>query len=546
MYKPFFALSEKPFSLTPDPSFLYLSRSHKEALAHLTYGVESKSGFVVVTGEVGAGKTTLLHTLFKNLGGNVVLSQVTNTRVSYKELLELILEDFGLNPQGLGKTALLSTLNEFLIEKFHEGKNCVLVVDEAQNLGIHTLEGLRMLSNLETEKAKLLHIILTGQPGLRDLIESPEIEQLRQRITVRYHLGPLSAGETGEYIRHRLAKVVTDPEKGPEFPDEVIPLIHQATGGIPRLVNVLCDAALVHGYVAETRVMTPEIIDEVAGQVAQVQKGRASKAAPETPPVDKQVERRIQEIETRLAAFQTNLDRPSRVVASSADLQAEVDRISERERALEAREKELTQRLAEVEQREVEMGRRLEKVREEWRKRMGKLEEARREALGGAVAFPPPKVYAYDPDPRVRNTLAELFASAAIEAEVCGNFDGMLDELQNAAPAGAFPIAVLGAGTNDAENVARVNTLSSYLHHVPTVFLSDIDLSTIRRKIFTAGANYFIEKPNGRTTSFVSHREGVDHMKNDLLRVVWALHRQYEAYFGKLSAGDERPQAVSD
>ncbi|MHB8764676.1 MAG: ExeA family protein, partial [Deferrisomatales bacterium] len=195
MYTNYYALSDKPFRLTPDPEFLYLSRSHKEALAHLTYGVESRSGFVMVTGEVGAGKTTLLRTLIQNLGQGAVLSQVTNTRVSYKELLELILEDFGLSPRGFTKTGLLTALNEFLIERYREGKSCIVIVDEAQNLGVSTLEGLRMLSNLETEKSKLVHVILTGQPGLRDRIDSPELEQLRQRITVRYHLGPLSVGE---------------------------------------------------------------------------------------------------------------------------------------------------------------------------------------------------------------------------------------------------------------------------------------------------------------------------------------------------------------
>ncbi|GAB4256631.1 MAG: hypothetical protein Kow0092_02860 [Deferrisomatales bacterium] len=530
MYTSFYALTDKPFSLTPDPEFLYLSRNHKEALAHLTYGVESKTGFVMVTGEVGAGKTTLLRTLVRNLGDSVILSQVTNTRVSYKELLELILEDFGLSPRGLSKTALLTTLNEFLIEKYQEGRNCVLIVDEAQNLGMSTLEGLRLLSNLETEKAKLLHTILAGQPGLRDLIDSPDLEQLRQRITVRYHLGPLSAGEVGEYIQHRLAKVITDPEKAPVIPDEVVPAIHRATGGIPRLVNVLCDAALLHGYVEETRTIHRGIVEEVAAQVSRDQQGAPPpEASPPEPARDPEIDRRIAQIEARL---ETVAAVARQAPAGGAALGSEAaEALLQKERELAAREEQLRKRVAQLEAREAEFNRRLARVKEEWKRRLAQLEDARKGVLGEQAGFPPLKVFVFDPDPRIRNAVGELLEGAGIPTEVFGDYEGMAESLRESSRGGWFAVAVLGAEPDDGANTARVASIYAELAFVPTVYLSDIDLSTVRRKIFSAGANYFLEKPNGRATSFTSHREGMEHFKTDLLRVVRNLHRQYKAFF---------------
>lgn len=533
MYKDFFALSAKPFSLTPDPEFLYLSQNHKEALAHLTYGVESRSGFVMVTGDVGAGKTTLLRTLVRNLDDRIVLSQVTNTRVSYKELLELILEDFGLEPGGLSKTALLTTLNEFLIEKYRAGLNCVVVVDEAQNLGFQTLEGLRMLSNLETEKDKLLHIILAGQPGLRTLIDSSRLEQLRQRITVRYHLGPLSPGEVGEYIQHRLKKVITDPEKAPVIPDEVIPAIHAATGGIPRLVNVFCDTALLHAYVAEQRVLDKKLVSAVAEQVTHDQKGE-----PETEPESMgsaaertEGERRLGELEQRLdamaAAVRASASAPGPLAADApADhlyRQLEVE-LARKESALREREQSLARR-------EDEFAQKLVRVKAEWKKRMQALEAARAGAPIGQRRFPPLRVYAFEADARLRDALCDLFDGSGIPYEAYSDFRELREALELSVSSGWFPVAVIGAGADDAQNESHVVDLAASLPHLPVVYLSDIDLSTIRRRMFAAGANYFIEKPNGRAVSFSGHRESIDHLKVDLLRSIQAIHRQQRAVF---------------
>ncbi len=545
MYTEFYGLSGRPFSLTPDPDFLYLSKNHREALAHLTYGVESRSGFVMVTGEVGAGKTTLLRTLVRNLGDSLVLSQVTNTRVSYKELLELILEDFGLNPRGLSKTALLSTLNEFLIERYREGRNCVVIVDEAQNLAVSTLEGLRMLSNLETEKTKLLHLVLSGQPGLRDLIDSPELEQLRQRITVRYHLGPLSVGEVGEYIQHRLSRVVTDPERAPVFPDEVVPIVHQATGGIPRLVNVLCDAALLHGYVEETRELGPGLVREVAEQVRRDQEGRTERSAPQ-PEEDQALKRRVDELEARLTAVASGLAQGAPAGGSE---RAALRRLRQKQAALASLEKELRRRLAEVERREAEFNERLVKLKEQWKRRMRLLEEARRGLLGGEWEFPAPKVFVFDPDPRVRNAACEWLEAAGIAYDEAENTESLEECLAEAGAAGWFTMAVVGSGPDDLENVRTVRDLAEAFPHVPLIYLSDVDLSPVRRRILEGGASSFLEKPPANGLSFAAHREAMEHLREDLLRVVGFLYRQHRAVFetfrpaGRGPAGDAEEEA---
>jgi putative secretion ATPase (PEP-CTERM system associated) len=527
MYKQFFALSEKPFNLTPDPDFLYLSEGHKEALAHLTYGVESKSGFVMVTGEVGSGKTTVLRSLIANLGDNVLLSQVTNTRVNYTELLELVVRDFGLNPEGLGKTSLLSALNDFLIERYREGRSCVLIVDEAQNLSVSSLEGVRMLSNLETEKAKLLHTILVGQPGLRDLIESPELEQLRQRITVRYHLGPLSAGEVGEYVRHRLAKVCVEPDKAPRFPDEVIPAIHGATAGVPRLINVLCDAALLHAYVAEKRVVDAGIVAEVAAQLSKNQKGKDPEPQASSVDVDAP-------LQAKLSALEARIDSLVAAPLGGAGQPRSAERsayLTKKESDLRAREQDLARKVAEVEKREAEIGERIAQLKAEWKKRLDQLERARQQLLSGAADFPVLRVHAYDPDPRLRNALAEAFQASQIEAEVHGDFRAFAEAVGEGSRSGWFTVAVLGAEQDDAANVERVARLAEELPHVPRIYLSDLDLSTLRRRIFSAGANYFLEKPNGRSGSFTSHRDAMEHLKADLLRVVEGVRKQHRAFF---------------
>src|ERR671910_286139 len=239
MYERFYHLRERPFALSPDPEYLYPSRVHREALDYLRYGLESHAGFVVITGEIGSGKTTLLQTLLRGLDSQTTVGRIVNTILEPRELLETIMIDFGLDPVGKSKPIVLRDLSQYLVDQRLAGRLVLLVIDEAQNLSLPALEEIRMLSNLETEKSKLLQIILIGQPDLRDKLARPELEQLRQRITVSHHLGPLDVEETSRYINHRLACASIGAPL--EFPREVTKRIHDRSGGVPRLINVIAD-----------------------------------------------------------------------------------------------------------------------------------------------------------------------------------------------------------------------------------------------------------------------------------------------------------------
>src|SRR6187549_3805627 len=206
MYEHFYNLRERPFALSPDPEYLYRSRVHQEALDYLRYGIETHAGFIVITGEIGSGKTTLLQTLLGHLDSQTTVGRIVNTMLEPRELLETIMIDFGLDPASQSKPAMLRDLSQFLVNQRIAGRLVLLVIDEAQNLSLGALEELRMLSNLETEKSKLMQIVLVGQPNLREKLAAPELEQLRQRITVSYHLPPLDADETLHYINHRLRR----------------------------------------------------------------------------------------------------------------------------------------------------------------------------------------------------------------------------------------------------------------------------------------------------------------------------------------------------
>ena len=261
MYERFFDLRERPFALSPDPEYLYPSRVHREALDYLRYGLESHAGFVVITGEIGSGKTTLLQTLQRGLDTETTVARIVNTMLEPRELLETILIDLGLDPAGHSKPLLLRDLAQYLVDQRLAGRLVLLVIDEAQNLTLAALEELRMLSNLETEKSKLLQIVLVGQPNLRGKLASPELEQLRQRITVSYHLEPLDQDEAANYINHRLRRAALGTPL--EFPREATDVIHARSRGVPRIMNVICDAALVFGYAEERRQVDLPLIREV-------------------------------------------------------------------------------------------------------------------------------------------------------------------------------------------------------------------------------------------------------------------------------------------
>jgi putative secretion ATPase (PEP-CTERM system associated) len=261
MYERFYRLRERPFALTPDPDYLYPSRVHQEALNYLRYGIESHAGFIVITGAIGSGKTTLLQTLLRGLDNRTTVARLMNTLLDPRELVESAMIDFGLDPAGGSKPAMLKKLGEFLVAERSAGRLVLLVIDEAQNLSLPALEEIRMLSNLETEKSKLLQIVLIGQPDLRDKLDRPDLEQLRQRITVSYHLEPLDADETARYINHRLARAALGAPL--EFSCGVTERIHARSGGVPRIINVIADAALVFGYGEERAVIDESLIDEV-------------------------------------------------------------------------------------------------------------------------------------------------------------------------------------------------------------------------------------------------------------------------------------------
>ena len=265
MYERFYDLRERPFALSPDPDYLYPSRVHREALDYLRYGLETQAGFVVITGEIGSGKTTLLQTLLRGLDSQTTVGRIVNTMLEPRELLETIMLDFGLDATGKSKPLVLRDLAQYLVDQRLAGRMVLLVIDEAQNLSLGALEELRMLSNLETEKSKLLQIVLVGQPNLRDKLAAPELEQLRQRITVSYHLDPLDADETRNYINHRLRRAALHTPL--EFPREVTDAVHARSRGIPRVVNVICDAALVFGYAEERRQVDLPLVDEVLGEL---------------------------------------------------------------------------------------------------------------------------------------------------------------------------------------------------------------------------------------------------------------------------------------
>lgn len=261
MYKAFFSLKVKPFDLLPNPEFLFLSKSHKKASTYLDYAVENRAGFILLTGEIGSGKTTLIRNLFNKHQQNVVLSRIVNTRVNFEQLLSLINDDFGLPNDSKDKLALLRQLNEFLVVQYRNGSRSILVIDEAQNLTPDVLEELRLLSNLETDNIKLLHIVLAGQPELRQTLALPELLQLRQRISCFCHVQPLEENEIEGYILHRLERAGN--RTAVDFSAGAIDLIWHSSRGIPRLINTICDFMLLLAFAEEKRTITLELVQAV-------------------------------------------------------------------------------------------------------------------------------------------------------------------------------------------------------------------------------------------------------------------------------------------
>lgn len=267
MYEKFYGFTDKPFNLTPDSKFFYASAKHEEALSCLLLTISERNGFVVITGEIGSGKTTVCRTLLNKLDPTTKVALILNTHLGRKELLMTILEDLEIEYKTRSKTHLLSALNKYLVKQAADDINVVLIIDEAQNLTPSVIEEVRMLSNLETEKDKLIQIILIGQPELRRKLAHPKLEQFRQRVVLHYHLEPLSYEETEGYIKHRLVKAGN--AKADIFTPGAIDAIYKYSNGIPRLINSACHNALISALVYETRKVTSNIAVEAIKELNQ-------------------------------------------------------------------------------------------------------------------------------------------------------------------------------------------------------------------------------------------------------------------------------------
>lgn len=267
MYEHFYNLSGKPFQLNPDPAFFYGSRGHQRAMAYLEYGVHQAEGFIVITGEVGAGKTTLVRNLFEHLDTDSLLAvQLVSTQLNADDMLRAVCGAFGLSDEG-SKATLLRDLEAHLMDCQRAGKRALLVVDEAQNLEPAAVEELRMLSNFQTRWGSLLQSFLLGQPEFRATLQSPSMRQLRQRVIATYHLGPMDLEETQAYIEHRLRRV--DWQNDPEFTPEAYRVLHEATEGVPRRINTLCDRVLLMGFLEELHTLDENAVGEVVREMEQ-------------------------------------------------------------------------------------------------------------------------------------------------------------------------------------------------------------------------------------------------------------------------------------
>jgi len=262
MYTKFYGFKCRPFDFLPDPRFLYLSKKHEMAYAHLEYGITDNKPFIVLSGDVGTGKTTLINLFLKKVDSDVKTALIYNSNVDPHTFLEMVMRDFGIQTDDSRRSNLYRGLYEFLLREHVQGRRCVLIIDEAQNMPKETLEEVRMLSNFETEESYLLQIIMAGQPQLRKRLNNPELAQLTQRVSVYYHLAPLEKSEIGSYIEYRL-KVGGYDSQHPLFSNEAVEKIYEYSQGVPRLINSICDSALLYGYGGSIETIDSNLIEEV-------------------------------------------------------------------------------------------------------------------------------------------------------------------------------------------------------------------------------------------------------------------------------------------
>jgi general secretion pathway protein A len=276
MYESFYGFSHKPFQLNPDPSFYFGSRQHQRAMAFLDYGLHQNEGFIVITGEIGAGKTTLVRSLLRNLNSDeVVAANLVSTQLDADDTLKMVAAAFGVRVKDMDKAQVLLSLEAFLASVAHEGKRCLLIVDEAQNLTAKAVEELRMLSNFQLDTHALLQSFLVGQPEFRQMLESPDMQQLRQRVIAACHVGSMDQDETQGYVEHRLKCVGW--KESPQFDADVFPAIFKASGGVPRRINSICDRLLLSGFLANKRSFSKDDVTEIAEEFKD--ETRAPKAA---------------------------------------------------------------------------------------------------------------------------------------------------------------------------------------------------------------------------------------------------------------------------
>jgi general secretion pathway protein A len=322
MYAKFYGLAVAPFQLTPDARFFFESTVHRQAMAYLVYGLHHAEGFIVITGEVGAGKTILVDNLLSTIDQtNFITAKISTTQLAGDDLLHLVAGGFGIAKEGLAKGPLLQRITDFVLAQHRNRRRVLLIVDEAQNLSFEALEELRMLSNIVIDKTLGLQSFLLGQPQFRAVLGSPRLEQLRQRVTAAYHLGPLSEAETRAYIEHRLRRA--DWRGDPQLTDDCFPLIYRHSGGVPRQINTLCSRLLLFGFLEEVHTLSADAVDKVANdlkeELAVVTAERSNSHSAGEPNGSAST---VSQVLQRVSALEESVDRHGRVIKRAIELAA--------------------------------------------------------------------------------------------------------------------------------------------------------------------------------------------------------------------------------
>jgi general secretion pathway protein A len=321
MYADFYGLTVQPFQLTPDARFFFESTVHRQAMAYLVYGLHHAEGFIIITGEVGAGKTILVENLLSTIDrSSFVTAKLVTTHLAGDDLLHLVAAGFGIATEGLSKGPLLQRLSDFALAQHRNGKRVLLIVDEAQNLSFEALEELRMLSNIVFDRTMVMQSFLLGQPQFRATLGGPRLEQLRQRVTAAYHLGPLNEAESKAYVEHRLRRA--DWKGDPHFSDDCFPLLHQRTGGVPRQINTLCSRLLLFGFLEELHTLTASSVQKVANDLREEIALVAAPTIANPPDEPSGSQEAFSQITHRLGVLEDSLHRQGRVIKRFIEIAA--------------------------------------------------------------------------------------------------------------------------------------------------------------------------------------------------------------------------------